>query len=125
MRFPSGDPICWQRAINGIVVLATGLLICAGSSGASETLLDSMAVNASTNSTLGEIVGLFEAGQSNVSRLDLTNARKSWEEGLAKAEGRLAADDPLIGLFLARLELCYYADDRAKAFECFKRALTT
>jgi hypothetical protein len=84
-----------------------------------------MAVNASTNSTLGEIVGLFEAGQSNVSRLDLTNARKSWEEGLAKAEGRLAADDPLIGLFLARLELCYYADDRAKAFECFKRALTT
>src|ERR1035437_10886831 len=124
MRFLPGDPICWRRAIHGIVVLATSLLICAGSSRASETLLDSMAVNVSTNSTVREILVLYEAGQSNFNRLDLTNARKSWEEGLAKGEGRLAADNPVIGLFLARLELCYYADDRPKAFECFKRALT-
>src|ERR1017187_2624820 len=123
MRFPPGDPICWRRALNGIVVLATSLLICAGSSGAFETLSDSMAGNVSTNSTVGEILVLYEAGQSNFNHLDLTSARKSWEEGLAKGEVRLAADDPLIGLLLARLQLCYYADDRAKAFACFKRAL--
>src|ERR1017187_8162553 len=123
MRFPPGDPICWRRALNGIVVLATSLLICAGSSGAFETLSDSMAANVSTNSTVGEILVLYEAGQTNFSRLDFTNATRLWEGCLAKAEKRLPSDDPLIGLFLMRLQTCYFPLDRPKAFECFKRAL--